>query len=136
VVGELPPELARAHAVAVAIQDEVAAGLRPGAIPAELWERARGRAEREGLGDRFMGPPGDQARFVAHGVGLELDELPILAPGFREPLVAGQVLAVEPKFVFPGLGAVGVENVYAVTERGGDRLCDLPDAVLRVRGEP
>jgi Xaa-Pro aminopeptidase len=132
VLGRLPPELARAHAVAVAIQDEVAAALKPGAVPAELWERARGRAEREGLGDRFMGPPADQARFVAHGIGLELDELPILAPGFKEPLVVGQVVAVEPKFVFPGLGAVGVENDYAVTDRGGDRLCDLPDAVIEV----
>lgn len=132
VIGELPPELARAHEVAIAIQDEVAAGLVPGAIPAELWERARAHAEREGLGDKFMGPPGDQARFVAHGVGLELDELPVLAPGFTSPLVAGQVLAVEPKFVFPGLGAVGVENDYAVTEQGGDRFCDLADAVMRV----
>ena len=132
VVGELPPELARAHEVAVAIQDAVAAALKPGAIPAELWELARGRAEREGLGDKFMGPPGDQARFVAHGIGLELDELPIIAPGFKEPLVAGQVVALEPKFVFPGLGAVGIENDYAVTERGGDRLCDLSDAVMRV----
>jgi Xaa-Pro dipeptidase len=132
VVGELPPELVRAHQVAIAIQDEVAAGLRPGAIPQELWERARARAEREGLGDRFMGPPGDQARFVAHGLGLELDELPILAPGFKEPLVAGQVLAVEPKFVFPGLGAVGVENDYVVAEAGGERLNALPDAIMRI----
>jgi Xaa-Pro aminopeptidase len=132
VVGDLPAELLRAHDVAVAIQDEVAAGLVPGAIPAELWERARAHAEREGLGQMFMGPPGDQARFVAHGIGLELDELPIVAPGFKEPLVAGQVLAVEPKFVFPGVGAVGVENDYAVSPRGGDRLSDLPDGILRV----
>lgn len=132
VVGDLSPELRRAHDVAIAIQEEVAAGLVPGAIPQELWERARARAEREGLGDRFMGPPGDQARFVAHGIGLELDELPILAPGFKEPLVEGQVLAVEPKFVFPGIGAVGVENDYAVAPGGGERLCDLADAIIRV----
>jgi Xaa-Pro dipeptidase len=132
VIGALPPELARAHEVAIAIQQEVAAGLFPGAIPAELWERARAHAERAGLGAYFMGPPGDQAKFVAHGLGLELDELPILAPGFKEPLLAGQVVAVEPKFVFPGLGAVGVENDYAVTPAGGDRFSDLPDAVMRV----
>jgi Xaa-Pro dipeptidase len=132
VVGELPPELMRAHAVAIAIQDEVAAGLIPGAIPAELWERARAHAEREGLGDKFMGPPGDQARFVAHGIGLELDELPVLAPGSKDPLVVGQVVALEPKFVFRGIGAVGIENDYAVTPKGGDRLCDLSDAVMVV----
>jgi Xaa-Pro dipeptidase len=132
VIGALHPDLARAHRVAVAIQDEVAAALKPGAVPLELWERARAHAEREGLGDKFMGPPGDQARFVAHGIGLELDELPVLAPGFKEPLVAGQVVAVEPKFVFPGLGAVGVENDYAVMPSGGDRLCDLSDDVMVV----
>jgi Xaa-Pro aminopeptidase len=132
VIGELPPELMRAHRIAMAIQDEVAAALKPGAIPVELWERARAHAEREGLGDRFMGPPGDQAKFVAHGIGLELDELPVLAPGFKEPLVEGQVVAVEPKFVFPGLGAVGVENDYAVTPAGGDRLCALSDDVMVV----
>jgi Xaa-Pro aminopeptidase len=45
--------------------------------------------------------------------------------------VAGQTIAVEPKFVLPGLGAVGVENAFVVTERGGERLDDLPDGLLR-----
>jgi Xaa-Pro aminopeptidase len=79
-----------------------------------------------------MGPPGDQARFVGHGVGLELDELPVLAPGFDAPLVAGQTIAVEPKFVLPGLGAVGIENTWAVGESGGVRITELGDAVVSV----
>jgi Xaa-Pro aminopeptidase len=132
VCGALPPELARAFEVAIAIQAEVAEGLRPGGIPSELWERARARASAAGLGDRFMGPPGAQARFVGHGVGLELDEWPVLAPGFDEPLVAGQTIAVEPKFVFPGLGAVGIENTWAVSAEGGPRLTPLEDDVLAV----
>jgi Xaa-Pro aminopeptidase len=132
VVGALPAELERAHEIACAIQGEVARNLRPGVPPVELWEHARAMAEQAGLGDRFMGPPGDQARFVGHGVGLELDELPVLAPGFKEPLQAGQTVAVEPKFVFPGVGAVGIENTFAVTDRGGDKLTgSLPDEVLR-----
>jgi Xaa-Pro aminopeptidase len=132
VVGALAPELSRAYEVACAIQDEVARNLRPGVPPVELWEHARAISEQAGLGDRFMGPPGDQARFVGHGVGLELDELPVLAPGFKEPLQAGQTVAVEPKFVFPGVGAVGIENTFVVTDRGGDKLTgSLPDEVLR-----
>jgi Xaa-Pro aminopeptidase len=132
VIGELEGELARAFEVAVAIQGELAGALRPGATGEALWERARRLAEEAGLGDRFMGPPGEQVRFVGHGVGLELDELPLLAPGQPAPLVAGQVVAMEPKFVFPGLGAVGIENTWAVTERGGERLTGpLEDAILR-----
>ena len=134
VCGRLAPELARALDVALAIQDEVARRLRPGEIPSAIWARACELADAAGLGDRFMGPPGAQARFVGHGVGLELDELPVLAPGFDAPLAAGQVLAVEPKFVFPELGAVGIENTFAVTDGGGARLAELDDRPIMVEG--
>jgi Xaa-Pro dipeptidase len=131
VCGALDPALTRALDVACAIQDELARSLRPGAVCAELWEHARAMAEQARLGDFFMGPPGDQARFVGHGVGLELDELPVLAPGIKAPLRAGQTLALEPKFVFPGVGAVGIENTFVVREGGGEKLTSaLPDDVL------
>ena len=134
VCGRLAPELVRAFDVARAIQDELGAALVPGAIPSALFARAVERAAEAGLGDRFMGPPGAQARFVGHGVGLELDELPVLAPGFDAPLRAGQTIALEPKFVFPGQGAIGIENTWVVGERGGERLSTLSDDLLVVPG--
>jgi Xaa-Pro aminopeptidase len=89
-------------------------------------------SEQARLGDVFMGPPGDQARFVGHGVGLELDELPVLAPGFKTTLREGMTIAIEPKFVFLGRGAVGIENTFVVTARGGEKLtAGLPDELLR-----
>ena len=130
VVGRLAPPLERAFKVSLSIQDAVVRALRPGAIPTDLWELAKGLAEGAGLGEHFMGPKGDQARFVGHGVGLELDELPVLAPGAKAPLAAGHVVALEPKFVFPGLGAVGIENTWAVTEGGGEKLTTAPDDLL------
>jgi Xaa-Pro aminopeptidase len=132
VCGTLAPELRRAFEVARAIQDEVAAGLEPGAVPSRLYALARERAAAAGLGDLFMGPPGAQARFVGHGIGLELDEVPVLAPGFDAPLRLGMTLAIEPKFVFPGLGAVGIENSWAVAEGGGERLTALSDDLMVV----
>jgi Xaa-Pro dipeptidase len=134
VCGRLAPELERAFHVARAIQDELAAGLSSGAIPSQLFATACQRADEAGLGDRFMGPPGAQARFVGHGIGLELDEVPVLAPGFDAPLRLGQTLAIEPKFVFPGQGAVGIENTWAVGERCGERITELPDDLIRVTG--
>jgi len=132
VCGRLAPELERAFEVARRIQDEIAEGLAPGAVPSQIFARAHQRAAEAGLGDRFMGPPGAQARFVGHGLGLELDEVPVLAPGFDEPLRAGQTIAVEPKFVFPGAGAVGIENTWVVGERGGERLTELADDLIVV----
>jgi Xaa-Pro aminopeptidase len=132
VCGRLAPELERAFSVARRIQDAVAAALKPGAVPSKLFAEARAQADAAGLGDRFMGPPGAQARFVGHGVGLELDETPVLAPGFDAPLRLGQTLALEPKFVFPGMGAVGIENTWVVGEHGGERFAELPDDLLVV----
>lgn len=132
VCGSLSAELLRAFDVSLRIQEEVAAMLRPGVPCVAPWDRAVAIAQEAGLGDRFMGPPGDQARFVAHGVGLELDELPVLAAGAKGELAAGNVVAVEPKFVFPGVGAIGIENTFVVGEAGAERLTLFPDAVIRV----
>lgn len=130
VVGRLDPELQCAFDVALEIQAALQSTLRPGIICEDLYCRALEMAERAGLGKCFMGMPGEQARFVGHGVGLELDELPLLAKGFTAPLQEGQVIAIEPKFVIPGKGVIGIENTFAVTRGGGEKLTDIPDQVV------
>ena len=130
VIGTLDPELQRAFDVALEIQEMVRQGMKPGVICEELFFAAAAMAEHAGFGSCFMGMPGEQAKFVGHGVGLELDELPVLAKGFALPLQAGQVIAVEPKFVIPGKGVIGIENTFVVTDDGGLRLSDLPDAIV------
>jgi Xaa-Pro aminopeptidase len=86
-------------------------------------------AEQSGLGVNYMGAPGENAKFVGHGVGLELDEFPVLAQGFKMPLQLGQTIAIEPKFVIPGQGVIGIENTFVVTASGGEKLTDLPDEI-------
>lgn len=132
VIGSLDPDLQSAFDAAIEIQEAVRKALMPGAICEELYFLAATMAEKAGLGGCFMGMPGEQSRFVGHGVGLELDEMPILAQGVSVPLRAGQVVAVEPKFVFPGKGAVGIENTFIVTDEGGVRLSELPDDIIFV----
>jgi Xaa-Pro dipeptidase len=128
--GSLDAELQRAFDLALEIQDTLQKALKPGAVGEELFFMAADRAEEAGLGKNFMGMPGEQAKFVGHGVGLELDELPVLARGFRAPLQAGQTIAVEPKFVIPGKGAIGIENTFAVTAGGGEKITDMPDQIV------
>jgi Xaa-Pro aminopeptidase len=69
-----------------------------------------------------MGFGANRVKFVGHGIGLEIDEWPVLAKGFKEKLLPGMVIAIEPKFVFPGLGVVGIEDSYVITESGFRRL--------------
>ena len=112
------------------IQEWLTDNLAPGKICEELFQGAAQKAAQAGLDKNFMGPPGDQAKFVGHGVGLELDELTVLAPRFTTPLREGNVLAIEPKFLFPGKGAVRIENTFAITEKGCERLTSLSDDIV------
>jgi Xaa-Pro aminopeptidase len=126
VFGGLSPEMTNAFAVAAEIQSWLVENLNPGKTCEDLYEGAVMMAEEAGLGKYFMG----QAKFVGHGVGLELDELPVLARGFKAVLQTGHTIALEPKFVFPGQGAIGIENTYAVTQIGCERLTVLPDEIV------
>lgn len=130
VFGTLDDELKRAYALSLEIQGALQKALKPGAICEELFLMAAGMAEAAGFGKNFMGMPGEQAKFVGHGVGLELDELPVLAQGFKAPLQAGQTIAIEPKFVIPGKGGIGIENTFAVTPDGGEKITDMPDEII------
>ena len=130
VIGSLGPELLHAFETALDIQTYVAENLKTGNICEALFAGALEIADRAGLGKNFMGAPGENAKFVGHGVGLELDEFPALAQGFKVPLQAGQVIAVEPKFVLPGMGVIGIENEFAVDNNGGVRITKLNDDIV------
>ena len=77
-----------------------------------------------------MGYGEGKVKFIGHGIGLEINEWPIIARGRDEVLEEGMVFAFEPKFVFPGRGAVGVEVDYVVRRRGVERLTDFPIEVI------
>ena len=131
-VGLLADELLEGYELLRTIHGEVCAAARPG-IPGEtLWERCLAIVEGAGLAERFMGLGDQRVRFVGHGVGLELDELPVLAPRQRMPLQAGHVIAVEPKLFYPGVGAIGLEDTYLVTAEGLERLTVTGDEIVVV----
>ena len=129
-LGTLSAELRIAFDTSLAIQRYLVENLKPGAICEELFLKSLEMAAAAGLEKNYMGAPGENAKFVGHGVGLELDEYPILAQGFKAPLQVGQTIAIEPKFVIPGHGVIGIENTFAVSEGGGVKLTDLPDDIV------
>jgi Xaa-Pro dipeptidase len=128
-VGRLNETLVRAHDVALRIQETLSQEGRPGVTAETLYDLALEIAEAAGLEGRFMGYP-DPVPFVGHGVGLELDELPIIGRGSSTPLAEGVVIALEPKFVFPGQGVVGIENTFVVTRDGMRKLNRFQDAIM------
>ncbi|MCU0914327.1 MAG: M24 family metallopeptidase [Planctomycetes bacterium] len=127
----LPDEAIVAHQRCVQIQGELAALLKPGAIPAEIYAAVLANLDPVFL-QNFMGFGDRRANFLGHGVGLQIDELPVLAEGFDEPLAAGMVLALEPKKGIPGVGLVGLEDTFVVTPQGGRSLTGTHPGLLLV----
>ena len=117
----LPDEVIAVHRRCVELEHQIAAQLKPGAIPSAIHAQIIGGLDAEFL-KNFMGYGARRANFLGHGVGLQIDEPPVLAEGFDEPLAANMVLALEPKKGIPGVGMVGSENTYVVTPAGGRSL--------------
>ena len=130
-VGTLSDDAYRAHQVSIHIHDEIARIARPGTACADLYNLSLRIATDEGLAPNFMGTK-QQAKFVGHGVGLQINELPVLTPRSQEVLEEHMVFALEPKFVLPGIGAVGIENTYLVTSQGVEKLTNAPEEVIRL----
>lgn len=127
---EIPEKARAAHDFCIELQAAIAARLQPGALPSEIWAEAWETAATAGWSEGFMGLGGNKVHFVGHGIGLAIDEYPVLAKGFDAPLASGMVLAVEPKIGIPDLGMVGVENTFQVTPEGGRSLTGEEDGII------
>ncbi len=130
--GNLPVHMCQAYETARIIQEMIVEKARPGAVCSELWSAARQIVRTHGFCEHFMGMM-RQVSFVGHGVGLEVDEWPVIGPGADAVLAEGMVLAIEPKFVFPD-GAVGLENTFVVGKKGLETLVDMDDEIRQLRG--
>lgn len=130
-VGRLTDLAYRAHETSRFIQSEIENIARPGTACAELYNIAEKIVENEGLLPYFMGTK-QQAKFVGHGIGIQINELPVLTPRSKEVLVPNMVFALEPKFVIPGVGAVGIENSFLVTENGIEKLTLFKEEIIHL----
>lgn len=114
----LPSEALEAHQQCLQIQNMIAGMLKPGNVPSEIYETIM-----SGLSPafkiNFMGFGNRQVKFLGHGTGLTVDEVPVLAKGFDLSLEENMVIAVEPKKGIEGVGMVGIENTFVVTPTGG-----------------
>ena len=114
----LPESAISKHKKCLEIQNKMAGMLKPGNIPAEIYRNIMGGLDSE-FAENFMGYKNRNVKFLGHGIGLHVDERPVIAEGFNEPLELGMAIALEPKIGIEGIGMVGIENTFLVTEKGG-----------------
>ncbi len=129
-VGNLPQRAIDLHKLSCDICHTIEDMARPGVRCSDLCRKALDMAAKAGAPNLFMGH-NSQASFVGHGLGIALNELPVISLKTDSILEAGNVLAIEPKFVIPDVGAVGIENTCAVTDDGPmRRLTNAPEELI------
>jgi len=131
-IGNMGEKFTSAYKACCEIHDMVLEETRPGTECDAIFNKTVKLAKKLGYSDSYLGPSGLQTHFVGHGVGLELNEFPFLAKGHFYPLEEGMTFAVEPKIVFPGEGAVGIENTVAVTGNGCKIITPLKQEIFQI----
>jgi Xaa-Pro aminopeptidase len=129
--GAIPPEVSRMHAAVVAAKRDAIAAVRPGVTGQSVHEATLAALARHGYAS---GQPAQQgvaviAHGTGHGIGLEVHEPPLLAMK-GPPLVAGDVLTVEPGLYALGIGGIRVEDMVAVTASGCENFNSLQESLV------
>jgi Xaa-Pro aminopeptidase len=127
-IGQLSDKLDDAYNTTLKIKHRLIKETKPGCDGKKLYDIALSMAKESGYAAHFMGY-GNGVNFIGHGIGLELDEWPVIAKKINIVLQQGMVFALEPKFVFPGEGAVGIEDTFFVNENGLEQLTGFDDSI-------
>lgn len=130
-IGKLPEQAYAAHQTCLEIQEEIVAMAKPGTVCEDMYNKAIEIVTKAGFADYFMGVE-QKAKFIGHGIGLEINEMPVLAPRMKQELEPGMVFALEPKIVLPGIGPVGIENSWAVTTDGLEKLTLCKEEIIEL----
>lgn len=128
-LGDLEPLAERAHQCSIDIHHALCDMMHPGTPAKALWEKAEQIVTEADLKPYYMGHR-QHAGFIGHGVGIEINELPVIAPRSRDTIQEGNVIALEPKFVIPHVGAVGIENTYIVHSDRVECITLAPEEII------
>ncbi|HUJ89952.1 MAG TPA: Xaa-Pro peptidase family protein [Syntrophorhabdales bacterium] len=130
-IGHMPEPFVKAYNVCRDIQYRVLDKALEGMRTADLFKYSKQLAEDAGFGENYLGYGLHKVNFLAHGIGLELAELPFIARTHDYPLEPGMTFAIEPKMVFPNKGACGIENTVLL-EPGGYRILTNRDEQITI----
>jgi Xaa-Pro aminopeptidase len=125
--GEISDAVAELHALVLGAHERACAAVRPGVPGVELYGIACDVFEAAGHPTARTKAAGETLREgfyhgLGHGVGLQVHEAPALGRTGFDPLIAGDVVAIEPGTIVRSLGGVRVEDLLVVTERGAESL--------------
>ena len=124
-LGEPSAEVARYSAIVRACEDAAFDAIAPAVESRVPYEAALAVAREHCVEEWFQGHGRYHGPYIGHGIGLELDEEPVLGPYAAVPIAEGMVLTIEPKLMVPGVGSVNIEDDIVVSETGNAYLSEL-----------
>lgn len=130
-IGKLDVELEDAYYAALQVEEALAQELHHGKTGKELFELSVAQGTRLGYGSYLGGPPGNKCGFVGHGVGMELDEYPVIGP-LDHTILENMTIAIEPKMIYPDKGVLGIEDTYLTTANGACRMTKISQELWQV----
>ncbi len=119
VKGTPSPRIEKMYDAVLRAQEEALASVRAGVSPETVHQAATATFEARGF------EVASDVGFIhgtGHGLGLDVHERPSLRAGEDEPLVAGNVVTIEPGLYYPKEGGVRIEDVIVVTADGYENL--------------
>ena len=130
-LGKIEPELEEAYQAACQIEEDLAREMSAGKTGRELYQLSEAAGANLGYKDYLGGPPGGKCGFVGHGVGLELDEYPVIGPLDHE-LQSNMTIAIEPKIIYPDKGVLGIEDTFLTSSGAAESLTNMPREIWQV----
>ena len=130
-LGRIEPELDEAYQAACQIEEDLARQMSAGKTGRELYQLSEAAGADLGYQDYLGGPPGGKCGFVGHGVGLELDEYPVIGP-LEHRLQSNMTIAIEPKIIYPDKGVLGIEDTFLTSNGAAESLTHMPRDIWQV----
>lgn len=118
VLGEPSAKLRRYYQAALDGEDQALEFTRPGVTAEQLFDETIKTVQEAGI-------PHYRRHHVGHGIGVEVYDPPLLAPGQLQPIESGMVINFETPYYELGWGAVHVEDPFVVREDGNELLTTL-----------
>ena len=130
-IGKPPEHLVKGYEFIQEVYFYLRDSLREGSWTDELYIECLKIAEKRGYKNNFMGIPPYQVKFIGHGIGIELDEIPVISM-LRDMIRENMTISIEPKMVFPDYTGVGIESTLLVTKSGGREITDSPLELIEI----
>ncbi len=124
-MGDVTDEFEKVYNTVLSAQLKALSGIKEGEIAKDIDKLSRDIIDKD--------YKGCFTHALGHSVGLDIHETPNLSPKNDKPLVARNVVTVEPGIYIPKKCGVRIEDLVVVTESGYENLTHSPKELIKIK---